>query len=281
MSSADQNGGTETVSTGSTHRDVARDLLAVSRDNEFTLVAAGIAYYLFNSLVALLLFAFIGLVAIGRLEPAVETLGTLAGVDAGYAVSTLESQVDAGGRRRAGIIAGGILGWSSFRLVQAVNVAFTSIYDVRRKHSKARTIANSLVVLATIVLLVPFVLVAAGVLAVITDGWFAGVLTVPLLFAALLIGLLPMYYRFPGGKTTLRESLPGAAFSAATWTICAVGFRWYVTVAGSIRLYGVAGAVLLALTWLYAAGVMLLAGATLNVVLADRVEIDADRTEVD
>lgn len=277
MSGTDQNGGGETVSTETTDRNIARDLLAVSRDNTFTLVAAGVAYYLFNSLLALLLFAFIGLVAVGRLGPAVETVGTLAEVDAGRAVSTLDSLVDAGGRRRAGIIAGGILGWSSFRLVQAVNVAFASIYDVRRKHSKARTIANSLVVFATIVLLVPLVLFAAGVLTVIADGRVVAALTVPLLFAALLVGLLPMYYRFPGGETTLRESLPGTAFAAAAWTACAVGFRLFLTVGESIRLYGAVGAVLLALSWLYAGGLMLLIGAALNVVLADRVDIDADQ----
>ena len=52
-------------------------------------------------------------------------------------------------------------------------------------------------------------------------------------------------------------------------------FRLYVTLSSSVRLYGVAG-VLLVLSWLYVGDLALLLGAATNAVLGGYVDLDAD-----
>lgn len=83
-----------------------------------------------------------------------------------------------------------------------------------------------------------------------------------------------MYYRFPGERVAVREALLGAAFSAVVWMLSSLLFRAYAATSDSVGLYGVAGAVLLVLTWLYLGGLTLLFGAVLNAILAGRVDVD-------
>ncbi|MFC7176850.1 YhjD/YihY/BrkB family envelope integrity protein [Halosegnis marinus] len=56
------------------------------------------------------------------------------------------------------------------------------------------------------------------------------------------------------------------------WTALQTGFRVYAGIAGSYEAYGVLGAVLLLITFLYFGGLVLLVGVVLNAVLAGRVE---------
>ncbi|WP_144796802.1 YihY/virulence factor BrkB family protein [Halorubrum depositum] len=256
-------------------REVAAAVVAVARENEIGIVASGVAFYLFNSLVPLLLFAFIGLSSVGWLGPAVELFGAVSGVDAGALAASLDSVVgDDADRRRAVVIAGLILLWSSLRLVQAINVSFQTIQNVRHEHSLLETVLDSLIAFATIIVVVPAVSLLVVALTVATDVSVVRAVSVPLLCVALLGGFLPMYYRFSAPETTLSQAFPGAALAAVAWSLCAVGLRLYISTSQSVRLYGVAGGVLLVLTWLYVGGLVLLAGAALNAVLADSVDVD-------
>lgn len=233
------------------------------------------AYYLFNALVALLLFVFIGLYVTSRFGAIVESYGQLVGIDVNRIGSTLDAVIGDGvGRNGASIIAGGILLWSSFMLIQAINVSFADIYGTRAERPLRGTLVNSLVTFGTVVVAVPFVSLGVVTLMTVMDVPSVRILGVPLLFVVFLGVFTPMYYLFPGRGTTLRESVPGATFAAVAWTTCSVLFRLYVTTAEGIRLYGAVGAVLLVLTWLYVGGLMLLVGAVINAVLAERVEVD-------
>ena len=90
------------------------------------------------------------------------------------------------------------------------------------------------------------------------------------MFVVLPVVLLPLYYVFPSRPVTVTEALPGAVFAGGGWTILGTAFGVYASVAGSYELYGVLGGVLLLLVWFYFAGLVLLVGAALNVVIADR-----------
>jgi membrane protein len=106
------------------------------------------------------------------------------------------------------------------------------------------------------------------------------VLVVPLLLA-----FFPIYYVFPDTHVTVREVLPGVVVAAVGWTVLQVGFQLYVTYAGQSEVYGTLGAVLLILTWLYLAGLLLLVGVAVNVVLSGRTAAalapPPSRTDVD
>jgi len=260
-----------------TSRRLLSDVRSALRANGIGLSAAGVAYHLFNSLVASSLFVFIGLYGAGSLELIIDSYAVLTGLDVERASSTLESLIGDGvGRSRAVVIAGGILLWSSFKLIRAIDVAFGDIYGIRNDRSLRRTLLNGLVVFTTVVVAVPMISLVVVTLMVVMDAPSVRVLGVPLLFVVFLGVFMPTYYLFPDTRATLRGSLPGAAFAAITWTGCSVAFRLYVTSAESVRLYGAVGAVLLVLTWLYVGGVMLLVGAVVNAVLADRVEAGGD-----
>lgn len=256
-------------------RGLATAVIAVARNNEIGIVASGVAFYLFNSLVPLLLFGFIGLSSVGWLGPAIELFGAVTGVDAAELVASLDTIVgDDADRRRAVLIAGLILLWSSLRLVQAINVSFQTIQNVRHEHSLLETVLDSLIVFATIIVVVPVASLLVVALTVATDVSVVRTVSVPLLCVVLLGGFLPMYYRFSAPETTLSQAFPGAALAAVAWAICVVGLRLYISTSESVKLYGVAGGVLLALTWLYVGGLVLLTGAALNAVLADSVDVD-------
>lgn len=255
--------------------DTVSEIAAMARENDITLVAAGVAFYLFNSLIPLLLFLVIGLSVIGGYGILAELMEALTGLHTGQFLDTIEVIIGEGtGRTRAALIAGGMLAWSSLTLVQAINVAFGSIYDVRGNRSPIETTLNSLVVFATVVIVIPVTSLVVVGLTAIVDVSIVRALSIPLLFLVLFGGVLPMYYQFPGRTVTLREALPGSVFVAVSWTLCAVTFRLYITTAEGVRLYGIAGGLLLLLTWLYLGGLTLLVGAILNAVLGDRIEVN-------
>jgi membrane protein len=263
--------------TPSSLRQLSSRLVARARENDITIVASGVAFYLFNSIVPLLLFVGIGLSATGWLGPAIEQFGAVAGIEVKRLFASVDAVVaDNTDRRRATIIAGLILLWSSLRLVQAINVSFQAIHNVRHEQSLLGTVVDSVLVFATIIVVVPAVSLLVVPLMVVTDVSIVSVVSAPLLWVVLLGGFLPMYYRFSDPESTLIQAFPGAALAAGAWAVCAVGLRLYISTSESVRLYGVAGGVLLLLTWLYIGSLMLLSGAALNAVLTDSTDVDVD-----
>jgi membrane protein len=90
------------------------------------------------------------------------------------------------------------------------------------------------------------------------------------LVLALALAFFPIYYVFPDVDLSVREVIPGVLVAAIGWTALQGLFQVYVAASSIARLYGVLGGVLLFVTWLYFGALLLLAGATLNVVLANR-----------
>lgn len=266
-------------------RSLAAEVAAVARERQISVTSAGLAYHSFNTLVPLVILLLVAVTVVDSLEVVLDALETATGLGETIDREQLEAAIGGGANRtRAALLALGIFLWSATRLFRAVNSAFTSVYGSRRSQSSLEAVlSTSLVTVLYTVLLTATVAVGVALVG------FLGIsvslfLTGPLALGAssvVLTGLLfvlfvPMYYVFPQPDVSVREILPGTAFTAVTWSILAVGFRLYVSTAESVALFDVAGAILLTLTWVYFGGLCLLLGAVVNAVLAGRVDPDVD-----
>lgn len=95
-------------------------------------------------------------------------------------------------------------------------------------------------------------------------------------FAILILWSATMFHIGPNHHTPWRYDLPGAALSAIGWLTLSLGFGWYVRFLGgedSNDVLGAAGALLLGLTWMWAAVVVFLIGGELNQIVADRAGV--------
>lgn len=261
---------------------LARDVAAVARERQISVKSAGLAYHAFNTLVPLVILLLVGITLVDALEPLVETLEGATGLDGAVTDNGLERVTGNGGGDllRAGVLALVILLWSAARLFQAVNSAFSDVYGSRKDQSYVEnaaavtlvTIVNAVFVTATFAVGVALVSVVGVSLSVLVGGVWAITVSSVLLAILLCVVFLPMYYVFPQPDVSIAEVVPGTVVAALSWTVLAIGFRIYVATSESIALFGIAGAILLILTWVYLGGLCLLLGAVLNAVLADRVE---------
>lgn len=82
-----------------------------------------------------------------------------------------------------------------------------------------------------------------------------GVLT--LLFAAI-------YAYVPDRKLRFREQIPGACFSAVSWSVFSWAFSIYVNRSGAFTIYGSMSIIVIVLLWFYACMYITLIGAYIN-----------------
>ncbi|WP_306052869.1 YihY/virulence factor BrkB family protein [Natronococcus wangiae] len=261
--------------------ELASDVTAVARERQLSVKSAGLAYHAFNTLVPLVILVLVGATLVDALEPILRALESATGLEGAVTEDGIEEAAGtAGDRVRAASLALVILLWSAARLFQAVNSAFTDVYDSRDDQSyvgnvvtvTAVTVVNAVLLTATFALGVALVSVVGVSLPVRAGGMPAAVGSAVVLAAVLPGVFFPMYYLFPQADVSAAEVLPGTAFAALSWTILGAGFRLYVVTSESVALFGVAGAILLILTWVYLGGLCLLLGAVFNAVLADRVD---------
>lgn len=256
---------------------LARDVIAVARERGLTVTAAGLAYYAFNTLVPLVILAIVGASIVDAFDVVFTALEWATGLEAENTRGVIDDAIgEGGGRGRAAVLAIVILLWSAVRTFRAVNRAFTDIYGSGANGAPLSVAADVLLTVATFA--VALVLVATvGISLSFTIDGFAWMVLSPFLLAALLFGaFLPMYYLFSGPVTSIREVVPGTAFAAVTWAFSALFFRLYAVTSESVALFGIAGGLLLLLTWMYVGGLLVLLGATVNAVLADRVEAEPE-----
>jgi len=123
------------------------------------------------------------------------------------------------------------------------------------------------------------VIMASGatVLAVLPSLPFDGalrLLTAPVVLAALVLWAATIFHIGPNHRTPWRYDLPGAVFTTAGWVVATQGFASYVRAFGQGNdVQSGVGAVLLALTLIYVLSIVLLLGAEINDVLAQRAGV--------
>lgn len=105
------------------------------------------------------------------------------------------------------------------------------------------------------------------------------------LFAwAILTFLFCIVYAFvPNQKMRMSEQIPGATFSAVGWSVFSWGFSLYIGTPGSYSIYGSLSIIVIIMIWLYFCMYILMIGAYLNryfrpinKVLFDRKKNEAD-----
>ena len=245
---------------------VGRKLLSAYRTQQVSFLSASIAYYMFVSLLPLLLLGLAVATVTGEEAFAAQVLDAV-----GTALTPQASQLlaaaltNASGRGGATVVSLTVMVWGSLKVFRGVDTAFSLIYDTHESGSFVGNLRNAAAALGGIGLAVVGFTVVGSLGAVVgVDVALSGIVLVPVLVVA----FLPLYYLFPDAPMTLRTALPGTVFAAVGWTVLATGFGLYTSVAGSYQLYGVIGGVLLLVTWFYFAGTLLLLGAVLNAVLA-------------
>jgi membrane protein len=246
-------------------------VVRTSRDRNVTLLAAGFAYYAFVSVVplAILLLAVGSLV--GHESFARLVLARVEGLLSRSGQRAL-SEALTGGTGRAGASVVGLvtLSWSGLNVFRGLATAFDEVYEHVRDATLREKLRDAVLVLTTMSLAVAVLVLLGTVFAV------PAVATLPLpdllgtvaLLVGLSVVLLPLYYVLPPVDVSAREALPGAVAAAAGWLALRTLFELYAANAAAYQAYGLLGGVLLFVTWLYAAGIIILVGAVLNVVLA-------------
>lgn len=251
----------------------ARSVTTVFKEENVTFLAASVAFYAFVSIVPLLLLTLaIGSLVGGqafadRIVSLVET--QLSEQGATVVEGALTSSAGRGGASIASLVA---LAWSALKVFRGLDLAFDEVYRSEPETSLAEQIVHALTVLGAVGLAVVLMVGLGALLSrpALIDVPYVGVLGWILLIVGLTVIFLPFYYVLPPVDVSLREILPGAVFAGVGWLFLQAGFQLYAANAGRYQAYGFLGAVLLFVMWLYFASTLVLLGAVLNVVLADR-----------
>ncbi len=261
-----------------TARRTVRELVREITDDGLLDVAAGVSFWLLLSLPAALLAALSSVALLGddlTNELRTATIEFVERVFADQADSLTRSIEGLFDQRRPGVLSVSILtavftlsrGFAG--LIRGLDV----VYDIEdtRNFAHTRVLAIGLAVGTLLTVAASTALWAAGSQTGV-PGWLRAV---PAL-AVLIAWSATMFHIGPNHHTPWRYDLPGAVLSAFGWLALSIGFGWYVRIIGgddSNDVIGAAGALLLALTWMWAAVVVFLVGGELNQILADRAGV--------
>lgn len=265
-------GALEDVTENVRPRELARSLLTIVRDEQLSFLAAAIAYYAFVSVFPLVLVGLAVTTAVAGRAFATEVVSLASGLLTDQAAALLETALTSGsGRGGATVVGLSFLLWSSLRVFRSLDIAFSRVYGVEAPPSLREQVVDALLVLVVVALALGATVVA-GTVVQLAFGPLTNAVSFLLLLATLTAVFMPVYYVFPDCEMTVEEALPGAIVAAGGWILLSTGFGVYTANASAFQLYGVIGGVLLALTWFYVAGLVLLLGAALNAVLAGRAD---------
>lgn len=252
-------------------------VLRLAKAQQLTLLAAGVAFYGFLSLVPLMLLA-LGLAASIGGEALADRLSAAATDILTVQAQTLlaDAVTDETGRRGATVV--GILGllWGSSRVLRGLDRAFSQVYDTVGEKSLLDTIWDAMIV--SIAITAGLVLLGALELVVrflpgLEVSFAVAVVGQLFVVLGLFVTFLPLYVIFPDANVGIREAAPGTVIAAVGWFVLSRTFSLYAGLLSDYAVYGALGAVFLVLVWLYVGAIILVFAAVVNAVLADR-ELD-------
>ncbi|WP_254864112.1 YihY/virulence factor BrkB family protein [Halovivax gelatinilyticus] len=247
-----------------------RDAIFIARTRQLTLLSAGVAFYAFLSLVPIALLAVGVASSLGGEALAHRFSGAAAEFLTPAAQQLLaDALVDDTGRRSATVVGAIGIIWGSSRVLRGLDRAFSLIYGTGGERSVLDTFWDAAVVAGAVTVGLGLVagLELAIALAPVPGTGLVGPLFV---FPALVAAFLPLYVIFPGRSVSVREALPGTMIAAVGWLALSRTFAIYAALASASAVYGALGGVLLVLIWLYLGAIVVVFGAVVNAVLADR-----------
>lgn len=251
---------------------VVRDAIRIARSNDLGFAAAALAYYVFVALIPLLVMAFTATSLVFG-----ESLATAAAESTrSFLVPTardvvLEAFTGASGRVTATLLSFLVFLWSATNLFRGIDDAFGRVYGSGEKESFLHRVMDSVIVLTAVVSALMLMALAGTMSYLSRDA-----LQVAGSYAAVLVGLTlvftPIYYFLPDVSLSVKQVLPGAAFTSLGLIALQAGFGFYVEHAAQYSVYGVFGGVLLLVIWFYLGSLVLLLGAAVNAALIRTVK---------
>ena len=244
----------------------ARAVLVRLRETEATFLAAAVAYYAFVSLLPLLVLILVVGTTVGGETVARAVVERAAGLLSPAGQSVVQDALTAhGGRSEVSVLGTVLLVWGALKVVRGLGRAVDRVYGSTAERTLLDSMSEAALTLgiggvagaATVGVVSIIRLITGPVSVVATLG----------LHVVLFVTFVPLYVRLPSGEVTVRESVPGAIVAAVGWGLLGTIFGLYTAVVGT-SVYGILGAVLLIVTWLYLGALILVLGAAVNAVLA-------------
>jgi membrane protein len=272
---------------GTGWKEVVRRLLSQVRDDNISLLSAGVAFYsmlsIFPALIALI--SIYGLVA--EPETAREQVQKLADVMPGQARQTLTGQLEAlthsAGKGLSlgavlGIVAALLAASAGMRaIIAGLNVAYDRVETRRFLRLRGLALLHTLGAIVTMAVAIGVIVVlpvVTGLLGPVGRVVLA-VVRWPLLAGLMLVALAVLYRYAPDrDDAQLRWLSWGSLLATALWLLGSGLFSLFVnSFADYNRTYGVLGAVIVLLIWLFLSSFAVLLGAELN----NQLELQARR----
>ena len=251
----------------------AKRTLKEIKSDRVTLVAAGMAYYLFLAIFPAII-AFTGILGLAEIdtEPIVRAIRTnLPGSSGSLLVEAVQGSQKTSEETALGatIIGIGLALWSATSGFVALQKGLNVAYDVPedRKFVGARAVAFALIVATGVLGGVPSPIFTFESMPLQVLGWVLTVVAVILLFSI-------FYYLGPNrGKPTWQWVSAGGIVGALIWIAASAGFAFY---AGDpsryAKTYGSTAAVIALIFWLFLTSVSILVGGELNAELERQAE---------
>jgi membrane protein len=250
------------------------------KDDNISLMAAGVAFWLFVSLFPSLIAVITVYGLATDPQEAARQVEQLAGALPEAARETLTEQVDSITATQSSALTFGLLAslaaalWGAsagtMNLIKATNIAYDE--DEQRGFLKLRAIA-----VATTLLVVVFVVVSVGLIAVapvvleqiglgVVATYASQVLRWVALVVLVLLGLALLYRYAPNRENAkVRWVSAGTVVATVIWVVASAGFSFYVSTFGSYNeTYGAIAGVVVLLLWLYLTSFIVLLGAEIN-----------------
>lgn len=261
----------------------ARDVYHKLTDDAVFNGAAALAFYLTLAIFPAMIFtmALIPYLPIPRVDQAIMDFvhQSLPAAAAGMFGQVIDEVMR---ERRGGLLSFGVLAtlWATSTGMYAVMTQLNIIYRVKeaRPFVRARITALGLSLMFIVLVVGAFSLVVLG--GVIQDwigqrwGYHSGLLMFFVVFRwvviafALFLAFALVYYLAPNVVDRFRFLSPGSFVGVALLILASLGFSLYAThFADYDATYGSIGAVILLMLWLYIAGLVILLGAVINVIL--------------
>ena len=250
---------------------LARAVLDRAGGNNMGIVAAGVAYYAFLSMIPVIAALVLGYGIFA--EPATVERhialisGSLPG-EAGTLISEQMRAVTETDSNKKGVALAGAILLALFGARGGAGAILTAIeiaYDTQDRRGFIQR--NLMAIGITLGALVACALVALAVAATGLLAGFVGKLASYLVVMAGGAGGALLLYRYGPDREAgvWRNQLPGAVLFGAMWVLLTIGFGIYAANFGNYgATYGSLSAIVVLLTWLYLSAYVLLLGAELN-----------------
>jgi membrane protein len=258
--------------------ELVRHLWRRLTENDYTAVAAQLAYFLLLSLFPFLIF----IVTLLPYLPV--TQGDLLGLVRDFAprgtIELIETNLAEISEKKSGaLLSLGIIGtiWSASNGMNAIVKVINHSYDVKEERSffNKRVMAVLFTFAIIIVIIVALILPVFGkhigiylfsqfqlssqFLTIWSAlRWLVSSLIIFIVFVAL-------YWLAPSKRFACRSAIPGAAFATIGWILISWAFSFYVNNFGNYSAtYGSIGAIIVLMIWLYISGIIIVIGGDIN-----------------